>query len=57
MNLDKYINIIERKVIPDMRRVFSVSEEIFQQDFNPTSFIKKSEDDFQETQVKCVRMA
>jgi len=32
MNSDKYVDVIERKVIPDMRRAFPVSGGIFQRD-------------------------
>ena len=41
MSLDKYIDEVENKVIPDMRRAFPDDEEIFQQDFAPCHLSKK----------------
>jgi len=55
MKSDKYICLIERKVIPDMRWGFPDFGEIFQQDLVPCLSFKKSEDDIQETQIKCAR--
>jgi len=53
---DKYNDVNERKVIPDMRRAFLDCGDIFQQDSDPVSFVWKSEDKFQETQIKSVRI-
>jgi len=51
MNSDKYIDVIERKVIPDMGRAFPDGEGIFQQDiarvFLYFPCLLKSEDNFQ----------
>jgi len=41
MNSDKYIDINERKVIPNIRRVFLYDEGIFQQDLAPCHSSRK----------------
>ena len=49
-NLYKYIDVIERKVIPDCKRHFLMVEDI-PIGYCPVSFIWKSEDDFQEAKL------
>jgi len=46
INSDKHIDVIERKVIPDMRRAFPGSGGIFPKATCSVYFIEKSEDDF-----------
>ena len=41
INSDKYIDVIENKVIPDMRRAFSDGGGIFQQDLAPFHLFTK----------------
>jgi len=41
MNSDKHIDVIERKVIADMRRTFPEGERIFQQDLASCLLSKK----------------
>ena len=41
MNADKYIEVIHRKVVKDMKRAFPNEGEIFQQDLAPAILQKK----------------
>ena len=50
MNLYKYIDVIERKVIPDMRKAFLDGGGNSNR-YCLMSFIWKSEDDFQEAKL------
>ena len=42
MNVDKYIEVIQRKVVEDMERAFPNGGGIFQQDLDPCHTAKKS---------------
>ena len=56
MNSNKYISVIEQKVIPDMRRAFPDVGGIFQQDLAPCHSAKKVI--FRKQKLnKCFRMA
>jgi len=59
MNSDKYIDVIESKVIPDKKTAFPDSGGIlhFQHDLAPCFSSKRAKDNFQKTQIKCVRWA
>ena len=49
MNSYKYVDLIQKKVIPDMKKAFPDRGGIFQQDLAPRRF--------SEIHIKCVRMA
>ena len=47
MNSDKFINVVEQKVIPDMNREFPEDKEILQHDLDPCLTFKKEKTTFQ----------
>jgi len=57
VNLYKCIDVIERKVIPNMWRAFADGGGNFQQDYFACLSSEKGEDGFQETKIECVRLA
>ena len=52
MNVDKYIKVIQRKVMRDMERVFPNGRGIFQQDLAPCHTAKKVQNTFEENYIK-----
>ena len=52
MNLDKYIAVIEKNVIPDMKRAFSENGGIFQHDLAPYHSSKKMKTVFRKHKLK-----
>ena len=52
MNADKYIEVIQCKVVKDMERAFSNGEGIFQQDLAPCHTAKKVKKFFEENHIK-----
>jgi len=55
INSDKYIDIVERKVIPDMRSVFPDSGVIFQQNLDTCPSSEKVKTICRK-QIKCVKV-
>ena len=52
MSSDKYIDVIENKVIPDMRKAFPDGEGMFQQDLVPCDSSKKVKTIFGKYEIK-----
>ena len=52
MNADKYIKVIQRKVVKDMERAFPNGGGIFQQDLAPCHTAKKVKNFFEENHIK-----
>ena len=52
MNADKYIEVIQRKVVRDVKRAFPNGGGIFQQDLAPCNAAKKGKKVFEENQIK-----
>ena len=52
MNSDKYIDVLQKRVVPEMAKVFSDGSDIFQQDLAPCHTSRKVTKFFADNQIK-----